>query len=244
MTDRPVYLITGATSGIGRYLACHFASKGGALILHGRDEGKLAEVARSLKRVEVTQVLADLTDASQIERMFEEIRKRHKQINVLVNNAFGKLEDKLAEADLGEVSKHVQTCLAGTANVIKLSIPFLANSKPGFVINIVADWGVPTHNVLTGPSVYVATKYAVYGLGVAIQSELGEFGIRTTNICPGPVAASTPFGESDKAFIKENEDRAIHPETIANAIDFVTSQQFAHIKSILLSPTKPDYTGF
>ncbi|MGA3136209.1 MAG: SDR family NAD(P)-dependent oxidoreductase [Terracidiphilus sp.] len=244
MEQKPVYFITGATSGIGKYLAHHYARKDFALVLHGRSDEKLSDLQKELTGADITIVNADLMDFSQIERMFKAIQARHSYISVLINNAFGKLEDSLVEAAPEDITNHVQTSIAGTSEIIKLSVPLLARNKPGFIINIVADWGIPTHNILTGPSVYVATKYAVYGLGVALQMELGDFGIRTTNLCPGVIAATTSFGESDASFIDRNGDSAIHPATIANAIDFVVSQRFAHLKTIVISPTKSDYTGF
>lgn len=245
MPPKATYLITGATSGIGSFLAHHFAAKGVALILHGRNKNKLDQLRKQLKSpAAVMTVVADLVDMRQIDRMFEQIRKEHRTIEVLINNAFGKLESELVDADAKAISEHIQTSLAGTAEIIKQSVPLLRHNNPGFVINIVADWGVPMHNVLTGPSVYVATKYAVYGLGAALQLELGKHNIRTTNICPGPVGATTEFGASASSFVEENGNKVIHPITIANAIDFVVTQQFAHIRTIVISPVNPEYTGF
>lgn len=109
--------------------------------------------------------------------------------------------------------------------------------------NIVADWGTPMHNIMTGPAIYVAGKYGVYGLGAALQVELAGHRIRTTNLCPGIVAADVTAADSYESFAKKYGDKAIHPEALAAAIDFILDQRSAHVRSIVLSPRNPDYNG-
>src|SRR5260370_26050995 len=129
--------------------------------------------------------------------MFGALAAKTKTIDVLVNNAFGKLEDELVKTDADALVEFFRVSLAGTADVIRQSIPLLTRSKAAHIINIVADWGFPMHNVMTGPSAYISAKYGVHGLGVALQTEITKLGIRTTNLCPGIVAAETEFGTTD-----------------------------------------------
>lgn len=234
-------LITGATSGIGSYLAHYFSLQGYELFLHGRNPAKLAQLASSLKNKQVTCIEADLASLDDIEQMFKVIGKKTKSINVLVNNAFGKLESPLIEAKPAELAEFFQVSMVGTSEVIRRSIPLLRKAKQSNIINIVADWGIPMHNIMTGPSAYIAAKYGVHGLGVALQTEIAKFGIRTTNVCPGVMAADTTF--SPHPNLDGHEIESIHPQDLAQAVDFVLAQRTSHIRSIVLSPNNPKYNG-
>jgi NADP-dependent 3-hydroxy acid dehydrogenase YdfG len=236
-------LITGATSGIGSFLSQHFAKKDFTLFLHGRDKKKLIALERELKYEKALFLQANFSSQSEIKKMFETIAKETNSIDVLVNNAFGKLEDPITKADPDSIVEFFQVSLAGTAEVIRLTIPLLKKSKDAHIINIVADWGFPMHNIMTGPSLYIAAKYGIHGLGAALQTEISSLGIRTTNVCPGIVAANTKYGTSSEAFLKENGNQAIHPIDIANTIEFVLAQKHSQIRSIVLSPVNPKYNG-
>lgn len=82
-------LITGATQGLGLATAQALAKQGHALIVHGRDATKLADVATDLRRTgaEIATEVADLSDLSQVAALAERLAKAHPQIDVLINNA-------------------------------------------------------------------------------------------------------------------------------------------------------------
>ena len=191
----------------------------------------------------MTLLHADYGHPKSIEKMFEKLKTRTKNLDILVNNAFGKLEDELVKTDGQSLSEFFQVSVAGTADVIRQCLPLLKQSKTSHVVNIVADWGFPMHNVMTGPSAYISAKYAVHGLGAALQTEIAKFGIMTTNLCPGVMAADTEFGSDPMKFTKAKGKKAIHPMDLANAIEFVIGQRFSHVRSIVLTPPDPKYNG-
>jgi NAD(P)-dependent dehydrogenase (short-subunit alcohol dehydrogenase family) len=78
-------VITGATSGLGRYLAGEVAAAGARLVVHGRDPAKVDQVASEVGAAE--SVVADLARLADVERLAEEITTRCERIDVLVNNA-------------------------------------------------------------------------------------------------------------------------------------------------------------
>ncbi|MBI4026523.1 MAG: SDR family NAD(P)-dependent oxidoreductase [Verrucomicrobia bacterium] len=236
-------LLTGATSPIGTYLAQHFAQLGFALFLHGRDQKKLDALARKLGSADVVLLRCDLAETRSISKMFEELSAKTKTLDVLINNAFGKLESELVGTNGEALAEFFQVSLAGTADVIRQTIPFLKRNKAGNIVNIVADWGFPMHNVMTGPSAYISAKYAVHGLGAALQTEVAKFGIKTTNLCPGIVAADIDYGTTDEAFLKAKGKSAINPKDLAKAIEFILGQEFSHVRSLVLTPSNPEYNG-
>ncbi len=237
-------LITGATSGIGQYLAAHLASAGHRLILHGRDRTRLDKVTSTISSGGgATSIVADLASADDLLAMFEELGAVTSHLDALIGNAFGQLEDPLDEASPADIQEFFATSLAGTALVMKGAIPFLERATEPCIVNIVADWGVPMHNIMTGPALYVAGKYGVHGLGAGLQMELGARGIRTTNLCPGIVASDIAFDDSLETFLAAHGDKAIHPAALAECIDMILAQKHAHVRSVVLSPRNPEYTG-
>lgn len=236
-------LITGATSGIGTYLARHFAQLGFTLYLHGRDKQKLEALAKKLGPADFVLLNCDLADTESISGMFKELSLKANAIDILINNAFGKMEKPLIETDGDALTEFFQVSVVGTAEMIRQTIPFLKQSKAPHIINIVADWGFPMHNVMTGPSAYISAKYAVHGLGAALQTEIAKLGIKTTNLCPGIVAADTEYGTSDADFIDSKGNGAINPKDLAKAVEFIIGQEFSHVRSLVLTPNNPEYSG-
>lgn len=238
-------LITGATSGIGSTLADGLVRDGHKLHLHGRDASKLKTLVSKLRGhgSSVHTYTADLADPKAIGRMAEQVTSNTSVLDLVINNAFGKLEKPLHECELDEISSFIQVSVAGTTQVIRVLLDLLKTSSSPRIINIVADWGFPMHNIMTGPAPYISGKYAIHGLGVALQTELGAFGIRTTNICPGVVAADAGYDLGDKDFSEKYGVSAMHPRTLVDAVRFVLGAPFAHIRSIVLSPPNPKYNG-
>lgn len=238
-------LITGATSGIGTALATGLAQDGHLLHLHGRDESRLKRLAGTLSKSDrqPRTYVADLSRGDEITALAQQMATHVSSLDLLINNAFGKLESPLSESDPEDIAAFFSVSVTGTVLLTRSVLDLLAKASAPRIINIVADWGFPMHNIMTGPSPYIAGKYAVHGLGVALQTELGSQGIRTTNICPGIVAADAPYDMSPSAFSEKYGVTAIHPRTIVDAVRFITGSPHAHVRSIVLSPPNPSYNG-
>lgn len=236
-------LITGATSPLGSYIAKQLSKRGHTLFLHGRNEGKLEKTRDELGLSQAVLLPCDYLISEEFERFEKSLSRSTNNLDVLINCAFGQLETTIEETSLEDNTSFFNVSLAGTYEMIKRCIPLLRVNETSRIINIVADWGVPMHNVMTGPAIYIAGKYGVHGLGVALQSEIGKYGVRVTSLCPGVIAAEASADMSDEDFSKKYGNEAIHPRDITNCIEFVINQNFSVIKSITLSPTNPDYNG-
>ncbi|MCT4655664.1 MAG: SDR family NAD(P)-dependent oxidoreductase [Cohaesibacter sp.] len=84
-------LITGSTDGIGLEAAKKLAQKGHTILLHGRNEEKLAKAARTIsnltEKAKIDSYLADLSDMESIKRLADDIAKKHDKLDIIVNNA-------------------------------------------------------------------------------------------------------------------------------------------------------------
>ena len=142
MTTSPTILITGATNGPGRALAHHYAAAA-ALILHGRDPGKLKRTAddiRDAQRVARPRtVLADLADLSQVRQMAADVQQHTDRLDALVSNAgIGSGEPdgrtRRTSAD-GYELRFAVNCLAGFLLTLDL-LPLLRRSAPARIVNV------------------------------------------------------------------------------------------------------------
>lgn len=238
-------LITGATSGIGTAMAVGLIQDGHRLHLHGRSESKLAVLKATvgLFGSAIETYIADFEDVNGITRMGVQLESNTPHLDLLINNAFGSLDKPLHDCQPDELSAFIQISVGGTAQVVRSVLGLLRKAPSPRIMNIVADWGFPMHNIMTGPSPYISAKYAVHGLGAALQTELGAFGIRTTNLCPGVVAAEAEYGLGDDEFRATFGTSAIHPRTLVDAVRFVLAAPHAHVRTIVISPPAPDYNG-
>lgn len=194
MTQNKTALITGASSGIGKALAEHFARDGYQLILAARGVAKMLTLADELQRkyrITATVIGADLETADGARQLHAEIKSRKLTLNALVNNAgygnFGEFKDTQLETEL----KMMQLNMNALVILTKLFLPDLLATK-GKILNLAS-----TASFQPGPymAVYYATKAFVLSFSEAIAAELADTGVTVTALCPGPTAS----GFQDKA---------------------------------------------
>jgi NADP-dependent 3-hydroxy acid dehydrogenase YdfG len=224
MTDDPVFLITGASTGIGAATARHAAQAGYRLVLGARSADKLAALAEELGGDQ--RAIAVPTDVTRWED--------NTAIVAAATDRFGRLDVVFANAGFGakrgwleETPEHwrdmVLTNVLGPAYTVRAAIPALKQTRG----HIVVTGSVAGRRALPG-SLYSATKWAVTAMGEAIRADLNDTGIRTTVIEPGMV--DTPF------FDDPGEGR-LQPDDIANAVMYALSQPpHVDVNEILLRP--------
>ncbi len=141
VTTTSTILITGATDGLGRALARTLAGEGADLILHGRDEARLAGTAAEISAAAGGRrprcVRADLAELAQVRRLAAEVGDCTDRLDVLVNNAgigFGEAAGRSTSADGYELRLAVNY-LAGFLLTLEL-LPLLRASEPARIVNV------------------------------------------------------------------------------------------------------------
>ncbi|MDR3631001.1 MAG: SDR family oxidoreductase [Desulfocapsaceae bacterium] len=181
-------LITGATSGFGKACAELFASNGWRLILCGRREERLTELAAGLA-VPVHIAVFDVRDNEQVQKMFAAIPADFRTIDVLLNNAGLALGMLPAQsADLADWEAMVDTNIKGLMYMTRMILPDMARQKSGHIINlgsVAGNWPYP------GGNAYGGTKAFVKQFSRNLRADLHGTGVRVTNIEPG--LAETEF---------------------------------------------------
>jgi uncharacterized protein len=192
MALRPITLITGASSGIGRELARVFARNGHDLALVARRKDRLEALATEIEASHArrpTVIVADLEKPEALSIIEAALGSTGAEPQYLVNNAgFG----LLGRADAGDRKAQLAMIDLNMRALTALSlalIPALERHKGG-ILNVGSMAGF-----LPGPgmAVYYASKAYVRSFSDALHHELKPRGIRVTNLAPGPVP--TEFGE-------------------------------------------------
>lgn len=185
-----ISLITGASSGIGRDMAFEFADRGYDLILVARSFDRLKEVKNEIiKKYDKCNVLimkCDVSNVESVKNLYNDIKKKFGNIDVLVNNAgFGDC-GKFYETDLEKDISMINTNILGLHVLTKLFLRDMVKVNKGYILNIASIAGF-----MPGPlmATYYSTKAYVVRLTRAIAKELKSVNskVRIAAFCPGPV---------------------------------------------------------
>jgi len=227
MTDE-VFLITGASSGIGAATARRAAAAGYRLVLAARNRDRLAALAAELGGDErVLTLTCDVTSETDQAAMAEAAREHFGRIDVVLANAgVGGRPGGFSGADPAVWRDMIRTNVYGVGLTLRYTLADVKAAR-GHVLLMGSAAGRGT---IAG-SMYGATKWAVTGIGYNLREELRGTGVRVTLIEPGMV---------DTPFFDESPAQAMTAEDIAGAVLYAVEQP-AHVdvNEVLLRPTPP-----
>ena len=229
-----VALVTGASRGIGKAIACKLARDGAKVIINYNGSKEKAEAVKSEieaagGQAEVYQ--CDVSDYTACETFIQTVIKEEGSLDILVNNA-GITKDgllmKMSEEDLDKV-------LDTNFNTIRFASRQMLRQKGGRIINMSSVVGVSGN---AGQANYAASKAGVIGLTKAAARELASRGITVNAIAPGFIETDMTDVLSDK--VKEASEAQIplghfgKPEDVAAAAAFLASEEAGYITGQVL----------
>lgn len=233
-----VALVTGASRGIGKAIACKLAREGAKVIINYNGSKEKAEAVKSEieaagRQAEVYQ--CDVSDYTACETFIQTVIKEEGSLDILVNNA-GITKDgllmKMSEEDFDKV---LDTNLKGAFNTIRFASRQMLKQKSGRIINMSSVVGVIGN---AGQANYAASKAGVIGLTKAAARELASRGITVNAIAPGFIETDMTDVLSDK--VKEASEAQIplghfgKPEDVAAAAAFLASEEAGYITGQVL----------
>jgi NADP-dependent 3-hydroxy acid dehydrogenase YdfG len=224
MSDR-VFLITGASSGIGAETARHATREGYRLVLAARSTDKLDRLADELGGPDrAIAVRCDVTEWADQEQMVTTALERFGRIDIAWANAGFGAPRGFLNASVEHWRSMVLTNVYGAALTIRATIPSLRESKG----HLLLTGSAAGRRALPG-SLYSSTKWAVTGMGESARQELNGSGVRVTVIEPGMV--DTPFFDNPPS-------NALEPADVARAVIYAISQPpHVDVNEILVRPT-------
>lgn len=207
-TTHGTALITGASSGIGRELAGLLAARKHPLVLVGRDEGRLTQVADGLRRehgVEVRVVAIDLSRAGAGRELFERTRQEGVEVSILINNAGVGLYGEHTELALERVDEMLQLNVVTLCDLCQLYGAEMKARGSGRILNVAST---AAYQPTPFFAAYGASKAFVLNFSEALAMELADHGVSVTCLSPGP---------TDTAFFGEIDSKSAKPSHFAKS---------------------------
>ena len=211
-----VVVITGASSGIGKETAIEFAKQGANLVLIGRRQDKLENIANELKTFDVSILTCqcDVSKKDQVEAMSKTVLEKFDSIDILVNNAGFAIYGSVSDLSIDEIESQMETNYFGMIYCIKHFLPVMLKKKRGHIVNVAsvaASFGLP------GIASYCASKFAMLGFSEGLKYELKDTGVGLTVVSPIMVRTNF-FDHSSFDSMPKNSSTAISSESVAKAI--------------------------
>jgi NADP-dependent 3-hydroxy acid dehydrogenase YdfG len=235
-------LITGATAGIGRATAERFAEGNYRLLLTGRRNHRLLDLAEKLKLkhgIEVHTLHFDIRKRAEVERMISGLPPEWQEIDILVNNAgLAAGLDPVAHADPDDWDTMIDTNIKGLLYISRAVIPGMVARGKGHIINIGSIAG---KEVYPKGNVYSATKHAVDAITKGMRIDLLTSGIKVTQVAPGAVETEFSMvrfkGDQDRAAKVYHGYEPLRGEDIAEIIYFIaTLPDRVNVNDIVVMP--------
>ena len=178
-------LVTGAASGIGKETALACARRGANLVICDLDEVGLSDVEKTIRELgrDVIASRVDVSDAEQMRAFADDVHGQIEAPDILVNNAGVAIGGRFQDTSIEDWNWIVGINLMGVVHGCHHFIPKMVERGRGGHVVIVAS--AAGYTASSNLAAYNATKFAVLGLGEALQDELRGDGIGVTVICPG-----------------------------------------------------------
>ncbi|CEF17882.1 SDR family oxidoreductase [Staphylococcus xylosus] len=217
-----VAIVTGASSGIGASIAETLSQHGVKVVLTGRNETRLSDVAKQLRensQSEIDTHIVDVTQKDEVAKLVKETENKFGRVDILVNSAGLMLSSAITDGDVEAWENMIDVNVKGTLYGINAVLPIFLNQSTGHIINIASISGF---EVTKQSTLYSASKAAVHTITQGLEKELAKTGVRVTSISPGmvdtPLSGNTDWGSRKK----------LDPQDIAEAVVYAL-QQPSHV---------------
>ncbi len=227
--EKRVFLITGASTGIGEATARRAVEAGFHVVLAARSTEKLERLRDELGHDRALAITCDVASWESQESMVQQTIQQFGRIDVVFANAgFSKGSMFFGGEDKAEEWKEmVLVNVYGAAATARLTLPELVKNKGHLLLT-----GSVVGRITSIRNLYSATKWAVTGMAQAIRNEMAGTGVRVTLVEPGVV--DSPFWEH----LQKPETPELQPDDIARAVIYAVSQPpHVDVNEILIRPT-------
>ena len=236
-----VVMISAGAAGIGRVIAETFLDHDCHVHVCDVDDNAISNFLAEYPSATATK--ADVSNVSQVEKVFDDLESRYGRLDVLVNNAgIAGLTAQVEDIESADWDQTIAVNLNGHFYCTRKAIPMLKRSR-GSIISIassVAVMGCP------GRAPYTASKWAIIGLTKTLAMELGPHGIRVNAICPGSVEGD----RVDAVIERDAENRGLTAKEIRNVYlrqsslrTFISPDDVANMVLFLASDLASNVSG-
>jgi len=208
-------VLTGASRGIGPYIARALAAEGVNLVLAARSAEQLEDTRRECESrgVRAIVVTTDVTSADDLWRLKETADRELGSIDILVNNAGIEITKSVADLSQEEIDAILRTNLDAPIRMTKLVLNGMLARRRGAIVNISSMSG---KSATPYNAIYSATKHGLNGFTESLDIELDGTGVNAGVVCPGFVSAAGMWantGQTAPRMLRE-----VSPEKVAAAV--------------------------
>jgi NAD(P)-dependent dehydrogenase (short-subunit alcohol dehydrogenase family) len=180
MSDKKVWLITGAGRGMGLDIAKATLAAGHAVVATGRNTERVEHALGEHDDLLVVEL--DVTSPASAEQATATAVERFGRIDVLVNNAGNFYAGYFEELTPEQIDAQLAVTLLGPMNVTRAVLPFMRKQRSGHVVTITSTAGIVGGEMVSG---YAAAKFGAEGWMESLAPEVAPFGIKATVVEPG-----------------------------------------------------------
>jgi 3-oxoacyl-[acyl-carrier protein] reductase len=219
VSEKPVVVITGTRTGIGKFLAEYYVKKGFYVIGCSRKQ-----VDFELKNYQ--HFCLDISDEPAVKKMYNQVRKTYGRLDALINNAGIASMNHALLTTIDTVNKVFNTNVVGTFLSCREAAKLMQMNKFGRIINFTT---VATPLRLEGEAVYASSKAAVVSITQILARELADMGITINAIGPVPVKTdlirAVPREKIESLINRQAIRRYGEFKDIVNVIDFFLKKE-------------------
>ena len=180
MTEKKVWLVTGASRGMGVDIAKAALAAGHAVVATGRNPEKVSAAVGA--HDDLLVVALDVTDSASARAAVDAAVDRFGRIDVLINNAGNFYAGFFEEIRPEDFRAQIETNLFGPVTVTRAVLPVLRAQRSGLIVTVSSTAGIVGGEFV---SAYAASKFGVEGWIESLTPEIAPFGIRTMLVEPG-----------------------------------------------------------
>ncbi|HEY3167865.1 MAG TPA: SDR family NAD(P)-dependent oxidoreductase [Candidatus Binatia bacterium] len=227
-----IALVTGSTNNIGLGIARAFAREGAKVIVHSRHADEAKKIA---DEIDGDSFAADVGRPEEVDALFDQVRKKHRRLDILVNGVAQSSKSGILEMPLEEWNQTLAVNLTGYFLTLQHAARIMKENGGGTIINISAASG---ERASPGRAAYSISKGGVFALTKQAAVDLAPYGIRVNCVVSGIVG--TPIGRKEMGNRKSEYDsiplrRIGRPEDVAQAAVFLASEKASYITNAILA---------
>jgi acetoacetyl-CoA reductase len=225
-------ILTGASHGIGPYIARALVARGMNLLVVARTEPELHLLARQLRTRDINVAVAaiDLADPRAARDVAAAAAVELGTVDVLVNNAAVELQRRFHTLDTDEIEQVIRVDLTTPIALTRLVLPAMLERGYGRIINISSVIGEAGG---FGQANYAAAKSGMFGLTMSLALETASKGITVNSVTPGfittDMTAAVPAAAMEKIVARIPVGRLGEPNEVARVVEFLADPESGYI---------------